>query len=100
MFRCNLESGPDGVKRVEESRVLECEQKRIIRDLLETEETYIKEIKNIIDGYIIPMDFIWLKHLIPDVLRNNKEFLFGNIRELYEFHNRYIFIQIIRENGK
>ncbi|XP_030888370.1 probable guanine nucleotide exchange factor MCF2L2 [Leptonychotes weddellii] len=34
------------------------------------------------------MDFIWLKHLIPDVLQNNKEFLFGNIRELYEFHNR------------
>lgn len=53
-----------------------------------------------LQGYIIPMDFIWLKHLIPDVLRNNKEFLFGNIRELYEFHNRYIFVQIIRENGK
>ena len=53
-----------------------------------------------LQGYIIPMDFIWLKHLIPDVLQNNKEFLFGNIRELYEFHNRYIMIQIIRENGK
>lgn len=53
-----------------------------------------------LQGYIIPMDFIWLKHLIPDVLRNNKEFLFGNIRELYEFHNRYIMILFIRENGK
>ncbi|XP_007934213.1 probable guanine nucleotide exchange factor MCF2L2 [Orycteropus afer afer] len=62
--------------------------RRIIRDLLETEEIYIKEIKSIIDGYITPMDFIWLKHLIPDVLQNNKDFLFGNIRELYEFHNR------------
>ncbi|XP_044627078.2 probable guanine nucleotide exchange factor MCF2L2 isoform X2 [Equus asinus] len=62
--------------------------RRIVRDLLETEEIYIKEIKSIIDGYIIPMDFIWLKHLIPDVLQNNKDFLFGNIRELYEFHNR------------
>uniref|UniRef100_H0WGX8 MCF.2 cell line derived transforming sequence-like 2 n=1 Tax=Otolemur garnettii TaxID=30611 RepID=H0WGX8_OTOGA len=60
----------------------------LIRDLLQTEEIYIKEIKSIIDGYIIPMDFIWLKHLIPDVLQNNKDFLFGNIRELYEFHNR------------
>ncbi|XP_037695626.1 probable guanine nucleotide exchange factor MCF2L2 isoform X5 [Choloepus didactylus] len=60
----------------------------IIDDLLETEEIYIKEIKSIIDGYITPMDFIWLKHLIPDVLQNNKDFLFGNIRELYEFHNR------------
>ncbi|KAG8516054.1 putative guanine nucleotide exchange factor MCF2L2 [Galemys pyrenaicus] len=63
--------------------------RRIIRDLIETEEIYIKEIKSIIDGYITPMDFIWLKHLIPDVLQNNKDFLFGNIRELYEFHNRY-----------
>ncbi|XP_017716115.1 PREDICTED: probable guanine nucleotide exchange factor MCF2L2 isoform X3 [Rhinopithecus bieti] len=63
-------------------------RRRIIHDLLETEEIYIKEIKSIIDGYITPMDFIWLKHLIPDVLQNNKDFLFGNIRELYEFHNR------------
>ncbi|KAM5334381.1 putative guanine nucleotide exchange factor MCF2L2 isoform 3-T4 [Glossophaga mutica] len=61
--------------------------RHIIRDLLETEEAYIKEMKSIIDGYITPMDFIWLKHLIPDVLQNNKDFLFGNIRELYEFHN-------------
>nr|XP_028699717.1 probable guanine nucleotide exchange factor MCF2L2 isoform X2 [Macaca mulatta] len=63
-------------------------RRRIIHDLLETEEMYIKEIKSIIDGYITPMDFIWLKHLIPDVLQNNKDFLFGNISELYEFHNR------------
>ncbi|XP_058518123.1 probable guanine nucleotide exchange factor MCF2L2 isoform X2 [Ochotona princeps] len=62
--------------------------RRIIRDLLETEEIYIKEIKSIIDGYITPLDFIWLKHLIPDILQNNKDLLFGNIRELYEFHNR------------
>ncbi|XP_014442914.1 probable guanine nucleotide exchange factor MCF2L2 isoform X2 [Tupaia chinensis] len=62
--------------------------RRIIRDLLETEEIYIKEIKSIIDGYITPMDFIWLKHLIPDVLQNNKDLLFGNIAELYEFHHR------------
>ncbi|XP_053421103.1 probable guanine nucleotide exchange factor MCF2L2 [Nycticebus coucang] len=60
----------------------------LICDLLQTEEIYIKEIKSIIDGYMTPMDFIWLKHLIPDVLQNNKDFLFGNIRELYEFHNR------------
>ncbi|KAM7133921.1 putative guanine nucleotide exchange factor MCF2L2 isoform 3-T4 [Molossus nigricans] len=68
----------------------------LLRDLLETEEAYIKEMKSIIDqkmgkcpqGYITPMDYIWLKHLIPDVLQNNKDFLFGNIRELYEFHNR------------
>ncbi|XP_012589020.1 PREDICTED: probable guanine nucleotide exchange factor MCF2L2 isoform X2 [Condylura cristata] len=74
-------------KQLESPRSLS-PSRRIIHDLLETEEIYIKEIKNIIDGYITPMDFIWLKHLIPDVLQNNKDFLFGNIRELYEFHNR------------
>ncbi|XP_073929758.1 probable guanine nucleotide exchange factor MCF2L2 isoform X5 [Castor canadensis] len=62
--------------------------RHIIHDLLETEEVYIKEIKSIIDGYITPMDFIWLKHLIPDILQNNKDFLFGNIKEIYEFHSR------------
>lgn len=53
-----------------------------------------------LQGYITPMDFIWLKHLIPDVLQNNKDFLFGNISELYEFHNRYIIIHVIRKNGE
>ncbi|XP_047419498.1 probable guanine nucleotide exchange factor MCF2L2 isoform X3 [Sciurus carolinensis] len=70
--------------------------KCIVRDLLETEETYVKEIKSIIDGYITPMDFIWLKHLIPDALQNNKDFLFGNIKELYEFHSR----TFLKELGK
>nr|XP_031537933.1 probable guanine nucleotide exchange factor MCF2L2 isoform X6 [Vicugna pacos] len=86
-----LESSHDGEnpepEQIDSSKNLS-PSRRIVCDLLETEETYIKEIKNIIDGYIIPMDFIWLKHLIPDVLQNNKDFLFGNIRELYEFHNR------------
>ncbi|ELK27454.1 Putative guanine nucleotide exchange factor MCF2L2 [Myotis davidii] len=72
---------PDSPENLSPSRCL-------IRDLLETEEVYIKEMKSIIDGYITPMDYMWLKHLIPDVLQNNKDFLFGNIRELYEFHNR------------
>ncbi|XP_036883457.1 probable guanine nucleotide exchange factor MCF2L2 isoform X2 [Sturnira hondurensis] len=72
---------PDSPENLSPSR-------HIIRDLLETEEAYIKDMKSIIDGYITPMDFIWLKHLIPDILQNNKDFLFGNIRELYEFHNR------------
>uniref|UniRef100_H0XKV7 MCF.2 cell line derived transforming sequence-like 2 n=1 Tax=Otolemur garnettii TaxID=30611 RepID=H0XKV7_OTOGA len=76
-----------GAGRREDFRPL-LQFRSLIRDLLQTEEIYIKEIKSIIDGYIIPMDFIWLKHLIPDVLQNNKDFLFGNIRELYEFHNR------------
>ncbi|XP_031307843.1 probable guanine nucleotide exchange factor MCF2L2 isoform X1 [Camelus dromedarius] len=86
-----LESSHDGdnpePEQLDSSKNLS-PSRHIVCDLLETEETYIKEIKNIIDGYIIPMDFIWLKHLIPDVLQNNKDFLFGNIRELYEFHNR------------
>ncbi|XP_062934356.1 probable guanine nucleotide exchange factor MCF2L2 isoform X2 [Cynocephalus volans] len=82
-----LESSHDELEQLASHEDLS-PSRRIIRDLLETEEIYIKEIKSIIDGYITPMDFIWLKHLIPDVLQNNKDFLFGNIRELYEFHNR------------
>ncbi|XP_060028023.1 probable guanine nucleotide exchange factor MCF2L2 isoform X2 [Erinaceus europaeus] len=86
-----LGNSPDGENPVPEhlnSPESLSPSRRIIRDLLETEENYIKEIKSIIDGYITPMDFVWLKHLIPDVLQNNKDVLFGNIKELYEFHSR------------
>lgn len=53
-----------------------------------------------LQGYITPLDFIWLKHLIPDILQNNKDLLFGNIRELYEFHNRYTIIHINRKKER
>uniref|UniRef100_A0A8C3S1D5 MCF.2 cell line derived transforming sequence-like 2 n=1 Tax=Chelydra serpentina TaxID=8475 RepID=A0A8C3S1D5_CHESE len=39
-------------------------------------------------GYASEMDNPDLIHLIPSALQNKKEVLFGNLPEIYEFHNR------------
>uniref|UniRef100_A0A8D0ENU7 MCF.2 cell line derived transforming sequence-like 2 n=1 Tax=Strix occidentalis caurina TaxID=311401 RepID=A0A8D0ENU7_STROC len=47
-----------------------------------------------LQGYASEMDNPSLVHLIPSALQNKKEILFGNLPEIYEFHNR-IFLKEI-----
>ncbi|KAI1235960.1 hypothetical protein IHE44_0002053 [Lamprotornis superbus] len=54
----------------------------------------IKKTKGGIKGYASEMDNPNLVHLIPSALQNKKEILFGNLPEIYYFHNR-IFLKEI-----
>ncbi|KFM13473.1 Guanine nucleotide exchange factor DBS, partial [Aptenodytes forsteri] len=67
----------------------------IINELIETERVYVEELQSIIEGYASEMDNPSLVHLIPSALQNKKEILFGNLPEIYEFHNRQIFLKEI-----
>ncbi|NWZ49819.1 MCF2L factor, partial [Haliaeetus albicilla] len=62
----------------------------IINELIETERVYVEELQSIIEGYASEMDNPNLVHLIPSALQNKKEILFGNLPEIYEFHNRHV----------
>ncbi|NXP24501.1 MCF2L factor, partial [Scytalopus superciliaris] len=62
----------------------------IINELIETERVYVEELQSIIEGYASEMDNPNLLHLIPSALQNKKEVLFGNLPEIYEFHNRHV----------
>ncbi|NXG64401.1 MCF2L factor, partial [Hemiprocne comata] len=62
----------------------------IINELIETERVYVEELQSIIEGYASEMDNPSLVHLIPSALQNKKEILFGNLPEIYEFHNRHV----------
>ncbi|NXG96212.1 MCF2L factor, partial [Loxia leucoptera] len=69
-------------------------QGHIINELIETERVYVEELQSIIEGYASEMDNPNLVHLIPSALQNKKEILFGNLPEIYYFHNR-IFLKEI-----
>ncbi|NXD38381.1 MCF2L factor, partial [Copsychus sechellarum] len=69
-------------------------QSHIINELIETERVYVEELQSIIEGYASEMDNPNLVHLIPSALQNKKEILFGNLPEIYYFHNR-IFLKEI-----
>ncbi|XP_075058300.1 putative guanine nucleotide exchange factor MCF2L2 isoform X2 [Mixophyes fleayi] len=58
----------------------------IINELMETERVYVEELQSIIEGYASSLDNPEMNPLIPVVLQNSKDVLFGNLPEIYEFH--------------
>ncbi|XP_038672416.1 guanine nucleotide exchange factor DBS isoform X11 [Scyliorhinus canicula] len=67
---------------------LSTRRRHIMNELIETERVYVEELLSIIEGYATEMDNQELTPLIPVALKNKKEVLFGNLSEIYDFHNR------------
>uniref|UniRef100_A0A672Z426 MCF.2 cell line derived transforming sequence-like 2 n=1 Tax=Sphaeramia orbicularis TaxID=375764 RepID=A0A672Z426_9TELE len=66
-------------------------QQHIMTELIETERLYVEELQSIMEGYFAELDNSELSHLIPPSLENKRDVLFGNLPEIYEFHNRDVF---------
>ncbi|XP_063057909.1 guanine nucleotide exchange factor DBS isoform X2 [Engraulis encrasicolus] len=63
-------------------------RRHIMTELIETERLYVEELQSIIEGYAAELDNSELSHLIPPTLENKKDVLFGNLPEIYDFHNQ------------
>ncbi|XP_064638483.1 guanine nucleotide exchange factor DBS-like isoform X2 [Lineus longissimus] len=61
----------------------------VMKELIDTERIYVSELSSIIEGYILEMDNPDLQDMIPAELIQNKDILFGNLEEIYEFHNGF-----------
>ncbi|GAA6226211.1 guanine nucleotide exchange factor DBS-like [Lates japonicus] len=57
-------------------------------ELIETERLYVEELQSIMEGYFEELDNSELSHLTPPSLENKRDVLFGNLPEIYEFHNK------------
>ncbi|KAG8581365.1 hypothetical protein GDO81_007650 [Engystomops pustulosus] len=68
----------------------------IINELIETERVYVEELQSIIEGYISSLDNPEMNPLIPVVLQNSKDVLFGNLPEIYEFHKRTFLKELVK----
>ncbi|KFO73922.1 Guanine nucleotide exchange factor DBS, partial [Cuculus canorus] len=62
--------------------------RHVINELIETERAYVEELLCVLEGYAAEMDNPLMAHLIPPELQNKKDILFGNMEEIYHFHNR------------
>ncbi|XP_026076732.1 guanine nucleotide exchange factor DBS-like isoform X4 [Carassius auratus] len=60
----------------------------IMNELIETERLYVEELQSIIEGYASALDDPEMFYLIPPSLENRKEVLFGNLPEIYTFHQK------------
>ncbi|XP_054829427.1 guanine nucleotide exchange factor DBS isoform X2 [Eublepharis macularius] len=63
-------------------------RKHVINELIETERAYVEELLCVLEGYAAEMDNPLMAHLISPGLQNKKDVLFGNMEEIYHFHNR------------
>ncbi|KAM6962562.1 guanine nucleotide exchange factor DBS [Aplochiton taeniatus] len=66
---------------------LSSRRRHIMNELMETERLYVEELQSIMEGYAAELDNSELSHLIPPALENKRDVLFGNLPEIYEFHN-------------
>uniref|UniRef100_A0A8C6LF51 MCF.2 cell line derived transforming sequence b n=1 Tax=Nothobranchius furzeri TaxID=105023 RepID=A0A8C6LF51_NOTFU len=63
----------------------------IIKELIATERIYVDELLSVLLGYRAEMEDPSMANLLPSALRSQKDVLFGNMPEIYQFHSRIFF---------
>lgn len=61
----------------------------ITYELKSVKERMFCGVTHFFQGYFSELDNSELSHLIPLALQNKRDVLFGNLPEIYDFHNRY-----------
>uniref|UniRef100_A0A8C9J4V0 Guanine nucleotide exchange factor DBS n=1 Tax=Piliocolobus tephrosceles TaxID=591936 RepID=A0A8C9J4V0_9PRIM len=72
----------------EEEESLAILRRHVMSELLDTERAYVEELLCVLEGYAAEMDNPLMAHLLSTGLHNKKDILFGNMEEIYHFHNR------------
>ncbi|XP_035911796.1 guanine nucleotide exchange factor DBS-like isoform X2 [Anopheles stephensi] len=76
----NLQSQTDSDER-------KLKRGHVLAELLETERIYVAEMGSILKGYKDEMLSEEMSSLVPPGLQGKSDILFGNLHELYTFHN-------------
>ncbi|XP_035221623.1 guanine nucleotide exchange factor DBS-like, partial [Stegodyphus dumicola] len=66
--------------------LLKLKQGHVMTELIETEKTYVAELSSILDGYMKQIDNPAMKDIVPSILFDQKDVLFGNMEDIYFFH--------------
>ncbi|XP_075168525.1 guanine nucleotide exchange factor DBS isoform X5 [Haematobia irritans] len=80
---CNSDAG-ESQQDMEARRL---KRGHVLSELLETERIYVSEMSSILKGYCDQMHSEEMIHLVPPSLQGKEDILFGNLHELYTFHN-------------
>lgn len=57
----------------------------VVRELIETEEEFGRDLTMVVENYIKTVENSKTKP--PKAITDNKELIFGNFRQIAEFHN-------------
>lgn len=72
----------DGTDSPEAAR----KRSQVMKELIQTEKDYVYDLKHIVKGYL--KEFAQAGKRIPADLQGKKNIIFGNIKQIYEFHKK------------
>lgn len=55
----------------------------VVRELVETEEEFGKDLQGVVERYLKQVD----NATTPRLIRDNKDVIFGNLKQIADFHN-------------
>ncbi|CAL1542994.1 unnamed protein product, partial [Lymnaea stagnalis] len=69
-----------------ETEGLQAKRSHVMNELIETEEAYVNELNQILQGYYNKMEDRSYQMNIPPALIGQRNVLFGNLQQIYNFH--------------
>nr|XP_044996198.1 proto-oncogene DBL isoform X1 [Jaculus jaculus] len=84
---CQEKRNSDPSSSLNNDNNLDILKNHVLNELIQTERAYVRELFTVLLGYRAEMDNPEMFDLMPPLLRNKKDVLFGNMAEIYEFHN-------------
>ncbi|XP_030837680.1 guanine nucleotide exchange factor DBS isoform X7 [Strongylocentrotus purpuratus] len=73
---------------------LSYKRRHVIKELIETEKIYVKELEAVLNGYIKQMDSPAFVGQIPPSLQGHTDVLFANWEQLYNFHKNKFLVEL------
>ena len=68
-------------------------RKNIINELIQTEKSYVQDLKGCLESYCD--EFVKNRSQeLPEYLRDKESIVFGNLEEIYNFHQKFEFFII------
>ncbi|KAH7697319.1 RhoGEF domain-containing protein, partial [Aphelenchoides avenae] len=68
----------------------------VLEELISTEQTYVRELQAVVDHYIKPFEAVENTNLVPSALRGQSDAMFGNLRDILDFHDRHILSEFLK----
>ncbi|XP_010638813.1 proto-oncogene DBL isoform X3 [Fukomys damarensis] len=84
---CREKRSPGQSSSLDNDNSLDIIKKHVLNELIQTERVYVQELYTALLGYRAEMDNPKMFDLMPPLLRKKKDVLFGNMAEIYDFHN-------------
>lgn len=70
-------------------------RRAVVKELVETEEEFGRDLQQVVERYLKPLD----NPDVPRAVRDNKDIIFTNLKQIADFHNTYVWNGDLEKRG-